>query len=415
MSTTVSSIKRASLLTANAADRWFRARVERLVRAVPDVPIRIVDSDLEQATAGEIWINVRHPRAYRRILTGGSIGAAEAYMDGDWETNDLVGLCRAFAGSAASLGTLESGLVRLVMPALRLLSAARRNTRRGSRRNIAAHYDLGNDFYAEWLDPTMTYSSACFSRADEDLADASMNKLDRLCRLADLRPGDRVLEIGGGWGSFAVHAAARYGCQVTTTTISREQYAYLTRRVVDAGVSNRVKVLCKDYRDLDGCYDKIFSLEMIEAVGPQYLSLFLKKCAGLLQPRGLLALQAILIRDQDRAAYLRSVDFVRKYVFPGGSLPSLSAIAETATRATDLSLVVLDDITPHYVLTLQRWRKRFLDRADAIRARGFDQRFVRMWAFYLAYCEAGFSERKTTCAQMLLARPSFRSRIEVPS
>jgi len=411
MSKTVSTSTHAAALGRGMLDRWASARIAARINAMHS-GVRLVDGGVEQAPRGEVWVQVRHPRAYRRVLAGGTIGAAEAYMDGDWDTNDLAGLCGVFARNADAMGAIEGWPVRLAMPLLRLANAARRNTRRGSRRNIAAHYDLGNAFYAEWLDKTMTYSSAYFAHAHEDLAAASVNKLERMCRMLELRREDHVLEIGGGWGSFAVHAAERYGCRVTTTTISREQHAHLVARVAAAGLSDRVTVLLEDYRDLRGTYDKIASIEMIEAVGAEYLETFLAKCAALLKPDGRLALQAILIRDQQYRDYLRSVDFIRKYIFPGGSLPSASVILDAAARATDLGLVALDDMTPHYALTLRRWRERFMDRAAAIRAQGFDERFMRMWEFYLAYCEAGFAERLTTCAQMVFARRGFRSRVE---
>ena len=387
-------------------------RVARhIVRSRLDSRVQLIEHGDKASRDGGIRVYIHDPAAYPKVLLGGSVGAPESYMDGDWTTNDLVGLCRLFARDDETLDSLEKGVARLAMPALKLFDAARRNTKSGSRRNIAAHYDLGNTFFAEWLDETMMYSSAFFENAGETLADASRNKIDRLCRKLDLRPSDHLLEIGTGWGGFAVHAAQEYGCRVTTATISREQFELATERVRAAGLSDRVTVLLEDYRDLRGVYDKLVSIEMIEAVGQEYLDTYFAKCASLLKPDGLFALQSILVRDQHYDYATRSVDFIKRYIFPGGSLPSMSVALHSATTAADFGLVGMEDITQHYALTLRRWRERFLERASAIRAQGFDDRFMRMWEFYLAYCEAGFTERMTTCAQILFGRGAFRSTV----
>ncbi|MBI5015350.1 MAG: class I SAM-dependent methyltransferase [Deltaproteobacteria bacterium] len=350
-------------------------------------------------------ITVRDPAFWSDVALGGSIGAAEAYMADFWEADDLVSVVRLVVRNANVLTGVEGGLARLTMPLHRLLQAARRNTRGGSRRNIAAHYDLGNDFYALFLDETLTYSCALFERDDMTLAEASTAKYDRLCRKLDLRPGDRVLEIGTGWGGFALHAAGRYGCRVTTTTISREQHELASRRVQEAGLADRVEVLLCDYRDLTGTFDKLVSIEMIEAVGHHYLDAYFRCVGERLAPHGLAALQAITIVDHAYEQQLRSADFIKRYVFPGSFLPSVAAISASVARTTDLRLVHLEDLTPHYARTLAAWRQRFLARANDVRRLGFPESFLRLWEYYLCYCEGAFRERYIGDAQLLFAKP----------
>jgi len=294
------------------------------------------------------------------------------------------------------------------VPFQRAWHRLRDNTRHGSRQNIAAHYDLGNDFYATFLDRSMMYSAALFERPDATLQEAQTAKLERLCRKLDLKPSDHLLEIGTGWGGLALHAAREHGCRVTTTTISREQYDMSRRRVREAGLEQRIDVIFEDYRDLRGTYDKLVSVEMIEAVGHRWYDKFFGKCSELLKPDGLMALQAIVIDDRHYDEALKSVDFIQRHVFPGSTIPSVGAITSCAARVTDMHLVHHEDLTPHYARTLELWRERFFANMDRVRALGFDERFTRLWEYYLCYCEGGFSERQIGSVQMLYAKPMNR-------
>jgi cyclopropane-fatty-acyl-phospholipid synthase len=356
----------------------------------------------------EARVRVLHPAFWSRVAFGGSVGAGESYMAGDWQTDDLTGLLRLMLRNRAVVDGLETGLARLSAPLRGLLHVLNRNTRAGSRRNIAAHYDLGNDFYQLWLDETLMYSSAVFERADMSLVEASTAKLERICRKLELAPHHHVLEIGTGWGGFALHAAGRHGCRVTTATLSRQQYELARERVAAAGLSDRVEVLLTDYRDLDGQFDRLVSIEMVEAVGAANLDTYFRQCARLLKPEGAMLLQAITIADQRYQSALKEVDFIQKHIFPGGFLPSVTALAASQTRASDLRAVHLEDIGPHYGETLARWRENFLGALDAVRALGYPESFLRMWLFYFAYCEAGFRERDLGTVQMLLAKPGWR-------
>ena len=280
----------------------------------------------------------------------------------------------------------------------------RRNTRAGSRRNIAHHYDLSNEFFRLFLDDSMMYSSAVFDRDDTPLAEAQLAKLDRICQKLELTAADHLLEIGTGWGALAIHAARNYGCRVTTTTVSQEQHRLATERVRAAGLEDKVEILLRDYRDLDGQYDKLVSVEMIEAVGHEYLDGYFRACSERLVPGGTMLLQAITIADQQHERHRKSVDFIKAHIFPGSCIPSVTSMITSATRATDLRLSHLEDLTPHYARTLRCWRERFLDSTPRVRALGFDERFIRMWEYYLAYCEGGFEERYLGCVQMLFTK-----------
>jgi cyclopropane-fatty-acyl-phospholipid synthase len=352
-------------------------------------------------------LTVHRPRLWRRAALGGSLGAAEAYLDGDWDADDLTSLIRLFARHQPALGGLDAGLALLRAPLDRAAHALRRNTRQGSRHNIAAHYDLGNDFFALMLDPTLTYSSGVFEHAESTLEEASRHKLDLLCRKLELSPSDHLLEIGSGWGSMALHAAGRYGCRVTTTTISPAQHALATERVRAAGLGDRVTVLLRDYRDLHGRFDKLVSVEMIEAVGHEYYPAFFARCAALLRPGGRLALQAITIADQRYEQHRREVDFIKRHVFPGSCIPSVTALLQASTRASDLRPEHLEDFTPHYARTLAAWRDNLSRRREAVE-RITDERFRRLWHYYLCYCEGGFRERYIGVVQLVMARPGGR-------
>jgi cyclopropane-fatty-acyl-phospholipid synthase len=353
-------------------------------------------------------ITVHHPQLYTRVFWGGSIGAAEAYMEGLWSADDLTTVMRILAINQHAFEDMEKGLARLTGPMYRFYHVVRKNTKTGSRKNILAHYDLGNDFYSLFLDDTMTYSCGIFEKDDSTLREASEAKYDRICRKLRLSGDDRVIEIGTGWGGFALHAAGNYGAHVTTTTISDEQQQFAEKRIKEAGLEDRITLLKKDYRDLNGKFDKLVSIEMIEAVGHHFYDTFFQACSRLLKDDGLMALQAITIGDQIFDRHKRSVDFIKRYIFPGSCIPSITAISKAISRATNMQLVHIEDITPHYARTLHEWRRRFFANIDKVRALGFSDTFVRMWEYYLCYCEGGFAERYIGDVQMILAKPHWR-------
>jgi cyclopropane-fatty-acyl-phospholipid synthase len=400
---------------ARLTRRLVLGRLARLTRG----RLEIRDGGATLAFGDEgpaVVLEVLDARFWSAVALGGSVGAGEAYMDGWWRCagpRGLVDLVRLLLRNRPVLDSVEGGLARLSAPLRGLAHLFRRNTRSGSRRNIAAHYDLGNDFYRLWLDETMMYSCALFERPDMTLAQASTAKLERICRALDLKPGDHLLEIGTGWGGFALHAAWWHGCRVTTTTVSRQQYDLARRRVLEAGLADRVEVLLSDYRDLAGQYDKLVSIEMVEAVGADHLDTYFRQCDHLLKPDGAMLLQAITIADQRYTAALKEVDFIQKHIFPGGFLPSVTALTTAATRSSDLKPVDLVDIGPHYAETLARWRANFHAALGQVRAQGFDERFIRMWEFYLGYCEGGFRERDLGTVQMLLAKPGWRGGLPI--
>ena len=387
------------------AERLLRGRLAQLA----DGAITLVEGGRRdtygRATARcpfAVTVQVRDRRFYPEVALGGSVGAGESFMAGDWQVDDLTGLVRILLVNRGVLDGLDAGWSRLAEPARRVLHALARNTRHGSRRNIAAHYDIGNDFFELFLDPTMMYSCAFHEHPGQSLEDAQRAKLDRLCRKLDLQPGDHLLEIGTGWGALAMHAASRYGCRVTTTTISREQHALACERIAAAGLAERITVRLDDYRDLDGRYDKLVSVEMIEAVGHQYFDTFFRRCHALLVPGGTMVLQSITIDDRLYAAARDSVDFIKRHVFPGCCIPSVGALTASVVQASGLRLVDLEDIGPHYATTLAAWRERLFANADAVRARGYPETLLRLWHFYLAYCEGGFAERTLGNVQMVL-------------
>jgi cyclopropane-fatty-acyl-phospholipid synthase len=359
-------------------------------------------------TRPRIHLQVRDAKFYRAVARSGSVGAGESYMEGQWHCDSLVGLMQLLVRNRDLLDGLESGMARLGGMAMRAWHALRANTREGSRRNIAAHYDLGNDFFELFLSPDLMYSSAIWTDPADKLEAASTRKLERICRKLDLKPSDRVVEIGTGWGGFALYAAQNYGCHVTTTTISREQHALASERVAAAGMSAHIELLLQDYRDLHGQYDKLVSIEMVEAIGAPYLDVYFEKLGALLKPDGLALVQAITIEDHRYAQALTSVDFIKRHVFPGSFIPSINALLAAKTRASDMALLQLEDFGSSYALTLKAWRERFMAQLPRVRAQGFDDRFIRMWEFYLAYCEGGFRERSIGVAHLLMARPGNR-------
>lgn len=345
-------------------------------------------------------------RAWSTFMRG-SLGLADAYADGLWDSPDLVALVRLAARAMPALDRLRLRAAPVLRPLELARAATRPRGRDQRRRDIAAHYDLGNELFSRMLDPTMTYSCALFPDPEASLEDAQMRKLERVCEKLALGHDDRVLEIGSGWGSFALHAATTRGCHVTTTTISREQHRYVTERVRRAGCSDMVTVLDDDFRDLRGRFDRLVSIEMIEAVGWRGFSPFLGHCATLLKRDGAMLLQAITIDDRAYAVEKATRSFIKEYIFPGGALPSLSVITRALARRTDLQVLGLEDLTEHYVETLRRWRGNLLEHAETLRELGYDERFRRIWRLYLAYCEGGFAERRINDVQILLGKPGF--------
>lgn len=350
---------------------------------------------------------------YRRTLLGGTIGAAESYIDGDWGTDNLTDLIRILIRNMDDVSKMERTWSRARTWVHRMRHLRRKNSVSGSRKNIQQHYDLGNEFYSLFLDPTMNYSAGIFDdeTAAQDFPDtqspmhsASLVKMDRICQKLKLNPDDHVVEIGTGWGGLAIHMAKHYQCRVTTTTISQQQYDFAVQAIAAEGLQDKITVLLKDYRDLEGSFDKLVSVEMIEAVGHEFLDTYFSKCNALLKPQGTMLIQAILIGQQHYRSYRKGVDFIRAYVFPGGCLPSAVTIAQSVGRVTTMRMLDFEDMTQHYADTLMHWRNSFMQRLGDVRALGFDEYFIRLWHFYLCYCEAAFAERRCQSVQVMFAQ-----------
>ncbi|MDC0430026.1 cyclopropane-fatty-acyl-phospholipid synthase family protein [Candidatus Thioglobus sp.] len=354
-------------------------------------------------------LTVSSQEFYVFLGSGGTNGAAEAFTAGYWSADNLVQLIQLIIRNKKTMEGLESGLARLTNPITKIIHRLRQNTLKGSKSNILAHYDLSNDFYKLWLDSTMTYSSGIFLNKKSSMLDASVEKLDRLCRKLNLNSSDHVLEIGTGWGSFATHAAKNYGCKVTTTTISDNQFKYVAELISKENLDNQITLLNKDYRELEGVFDKVVSIEMIEAVGADFVPGFFEKASSLLKTNGLMALQGITYNDPDFNAYKNSVDFIRKYIFPGSCLISLSQVEKAIKEKTDLIMVDSEDITLHYARTLELWRKDFENVLPQVRELGFSDPFIRIWIFYLVYCEAGFLENLIGDFQFIFAKPGLKN------
>ncbi|MGF6112054.1 class I SAM-dependent methyltransferase [Pseudomonas frederiksbergensis] len=351
-------------------------------------------------------IHVLDAAVWGLVASNGSIGAGEAFIHGYWTSPDLTAVVRVFVSNLEVLDALEGGMAKLGRPFVQGLHWLNRNTRKGSQKNIAAHYDLGNDLFEQFLDPTMMYSAAQFLSPDDTLEQAQLNKLERICQKLDLKPSDHLLEIGTGWGSMALYAAQHYGCKVTTTTLSKEQYAFTAQRIDALGLQDQVTLLLSDYRDLTGQYDKLVSIEMIEAVGHRFLPTYFKQCAHLLKSNGLMLLQAITIREQRYEQAKTSVDFIQRYIFPGGALPCVQKMLEIVSRDTDMNLLHMEDFGLHYARTLRLWHENFRRAHGRLSELGYDDSFLRLWEFYLCYCEGGFLERTIGTAQLLLAKPA---------
>lgn len=381
-------------------DRYARGLVFRQLERLDVGHLTLCDGD-ERRSFGRAadsqdlgaHIEVLDASMYCDVAFGGTIGAGEAYMRGAWRSENLVDLVRLLLRNRQMLDDMENGAARLTRSLMKLFHWVNRNSRAGARRNISAHYDLGNDFFVLWLDESMMYSSAIFEHESMTLAEAQRHRLEVICDKLELEPRDHLIEIGTGWGGLAMHAAKNRGCRVTTTTISPQQYELARRRVREAGLEDRIELLLEDYRDLSGRYDKLVSIEMIEAIGSRQYDGYFAKCNELLRPGGRMLIQAITIADQQYAAAQRDIDFIQRHIFPGGALPSVSVMVDAIARMTNLAITGIEDIGRHYALTLNHWRKNFFDRIDRIRALGYPDEFIRMWEFYLTYCEGGFAEQ----------------------
>ena len=356
-------------------------------------------------------INILDIVFYKNIILGGTIGASESFIRGEWSSPNLTNVIRVLARNTEAQDKLENLFTLLSQPFLKVMHKLNENSVRGSKKNISRHYDLSNDFFSLFLDKNMMYSSAIYKSRKTSLEDASTNKLDVICKKLNLKKTDHVIEIGTGWGGFAIYAAKNYGCKVTTTTISIEQYKFAKQKIKEAGLGKKIKVLLKDYRLLKGQYDKLVSIEMIEAVGYQFYDEYFKIISQLLKNDGEALIQAITIKDQRYSKAIQSVDFIQKYIFPGSCIPSITAIQNSLTSSTDLVINDIRDIGHHYARTLADWRKRFLKNKQEIRKLGFDDKFLRMWLFYFAYCEGGFEEKVISDIHLHITKPGYRNSI----
>ncbi len=419
MNTRTVSLNSPKLLGQTTNESWLDKIARRLVMSRfknLQVGQIIVSENDERTTFGHLTeefpvpaeLRVLNPKFYSDVAFGGSIGAGEAYINGYWACEELTELLRVLIRNQEVLEKMDSGFAIIGKPLQKIFHVLNKNTRQGSRKNIAAHYDLGNRFYQLWLDDKMMYSSAYFDTPDTSLEDAATEKLDRICRKLNLSAADSVIEIGTGWGGLAIHAARHYGCHVTTTTISEQQYNYAKQAISDAGLQDKITLLFKDYRDLEGRFDKLVSIEMIEAVGHEYHDTYFKKCCDLLKHDGQMLLQSITIADQRYDQYKIGVDFIKRYIFPGGCLTSVTDMSRTMTKHTDMRVIHLEDIGSHYATTLRHWHDRFFGRIGEVRELGYSEAFIRMWKFYLCYCESAFIERTIGDVQMLIMRPGAR-------
>jgi cyclopropane-fatty-acyl-phospholipid synthase len=401
----------AADVLASRGGRLARLVVTQLLERISDATVVITDDHGERrygAGTPEVNVHIYDPRVYSALLRGGSSGLGETYVEGWWDCDDLTTLVRVLVRNMSWISGHLDRWARTTAPLLAPLRALSPVDKKKDRENIRAHYDIGNDFFELMLDETMSYSCAFFDDPSVSLADASRAKIDRICRKLDLGPKDHVVEIGTGWGGLAIHAASKYGCRVTTTTISDEQFDYATRRVANAGLADRIAVLNQDYRDLTGVYDKLVSVEMIEAVGWRQLDTFFSTCASLLRPDGVMGLQAIVIDDRSYERTKRSSDFIKDQIFPGGFLPSLEAMINSTSKHTDLRVLDVEDIGRHYAETLARWRENLHVHAEAVALLNLGERFHRLWSLYLSYCEGAFLERHISDVQMVFVRDRWR-------
>lgn len=358
----------------------------------------------EQQTDLAVTLTIRDLDFYRLVALEGSNGAAQAYIDSKWDTDNLTGLVQLLVRNIELLDEMEGGLAWIKNSVLKVWHYFNKNSVSGSKDNISAHYDLGNEFFKLFLDKHMMYSSAIYE-GEESLEVASERKLRTICQKLDLKPSDRVVEIGTGWGGMAIYAAKNYGCHVTTTTISEQQYQYAKQRIQEEGLEDKIELLKEDYRDLTGSFDKLVSIEMIEAVGHHYLDTYIRKCSDLLKPNGLALIQAITIEDRRYKQALKSVDFIKRYIFPGSFIPCVSAVVSSSAKNSDLRLINLEDFGESYAKTLSHWRERFNDNLEEVKSQGYSNEFIRMWEFYFCYCEGGFIEKSISDTHLLFAKP----------
>lgn len=394
------------------AVRWSRSLLIKMLSGLQFGQLIIQEGEQQWSFGNgshpQAFLSIKHPTAYQHILFGGSIGAGEAYIDKLWDVDDLTALVRIMVLNMPLLDRMEKGLAWLLRPANLVRHFLNANNKSGSKRNIIAHYDLGNTLYGAFLDPSMMYSSAIFPSQDASLEDAQQHKLETICQKLDLQPTDNVIEIGTGWGGFALYAAEKYGCHVTTTTISDAQYLEAGRRIAAVGLDDKITLLQSDYRDLSGQYDKLVSIEMIEAVGDRFLPGFFHKCGALLKPDGKMLLQAITIADQKYKQYVNNVDFIQRYIFPGGCVPSNNRMVQLITDKTDMVIRQIDDFGFDYARTIDEWRHRFHKAYASLEKKGYDETFKRLWNFYLCYCQGGFLERSISVVHVVATRPGNR-------
>lgn len=413
---TDSSTYRTKTDKSNSSNSWLTRLLFNMLKKLVHGQLIIQEGEniqtfgRDSSLRAHVTINDR--RAYRKVVFGGSIGAGEAYIDKLWDVDNLTALVRIMVLNMSLLDRMERGLAWLNRPVDLLKHVLNSNNKEGAKRNILAHYDLGNDMYSAFLDPTMMYSSAIYPSKESNLLDAQQYKLELICQKLALKPTDKVVEIGAGWGGFAIHAAQNYGCHVTTTTISDAQYAEASKRIADLGLTEKITLIQKDYRELTGKFDKLVSIEMIEAVGHKYLPAFFKQCERLLKPDGKMLIQAITIADQKYTQYARSVDFIQRYIFPGGCLPSNARMLQLIAEKTDMVVRQIDDFGLDYARTLQDWRTRFNSSYEYLVKKGYDETFKRLWEFYLCYCEGGFLERSISVVHVVATRPGNRERID---
>lgn len=404
-------------LTFTSIDKICRQIFISLMQTMPEGYLVIKENGAVVAQCGNsssdlhAEVNIHSPKTYRKLLFGGSVASGETYTDGMWSSPELTHVIRLFARNLPTLDRWESRFSWLTFPFDKIMHLKRRNTRDQAKKNIAAHYDLGNTLYTHFLDKSMMYSSAIYPDANASLAEAQQYKLKTICDKLQLNESDHLVEIGTGWGGLAVFAAKHYGCKVTTTTISEEQFAYASEWVKKEGLENQVTLLKKDYRLLEGKFSKLVSIEMIEAVGKPYLNQFFTKCASLLKPDGLMLLQSIIIDDRRYDTYQKGVDFIQKHIFPGGFLPSQLTLNDHIKRASDLSIRDLHDIGLDYATTLRDWFEAFNAARPALAKHGYDDRFARMWEYYLKYCEGGFLERTISTVQLVLSKPRSEAKM----
>lgn len=403
-----------TVMPVTATENMARKLVFKILGQLKGAGLTLIEFEGETYQFGDrqspfqAQVIVNHSGLYKRLLKGGSIAGGEAYIDGWWDSPDVTLVIRVLAKNFAVLEKLESRVGWLSSLKDWWLHRSRRNSKETSKQNILAHYDLGNDFYRTFLDINMLYSAAIYDSENQELFQAQINKMDRLCRQLRLSPSDHLLEIGTGWGALAIHAAKYYGCKVTTTTISDAQHKWARERIEKEGLSDRITLLLSDYRDLSGQYDKIVSVEMIEAVGKEYLATYIEKCQSLLKPEGLLAIQAITMADQRYERYSKGVDFIQKHIFPGGFLPSITTVANTMTECSDFVIRDIKDIGMDYARTLSDWHQKFNASTEMLNKQGFDERFIRMWRYYFCYCEGGFLERSISTVQLVASRAGWR-------